>query len=241
MKICVTYMEKIKKYCLIIVLIAFLITIGTIQNMNVTSKVNATPTTNKRIIIDAGHGLPDQGTASSSGITEQNINLQIALKLQGLLETSGADVLLTRSDENGIYDVDKNSIRDKKISDTKNRVEIGNNSDADIFVSIHLNYYQDGKYRGWQTFYQSTSAESKKLASDIQAEMNSNFNRENIRQPMAIKGVYIVDKIKIPTVIVECGFLSNVDEEKLLQETSYQDSIAWGIYLGIQKYFSNNI
>ena len=149
--------------------------------------------------------------------------------------------LYQTKDDFGIYDVDKNSIRDKKISDTKKRVEIGNNSDADIFVSIHLNYYQDGKYRGWQTFYQSTSVESKKLASDIQNEMNSNFNIENIRQPMAIKGVYIMDKIKIPTVIVECGFLSNADEEKLLQETSYQDSIAWGIYLGIQKYFANNI
>lgn len=241
MKIFVISQKNIKIYGIFITLVTFFSIIGVVGSQNTASKVNATPISNKKIIIDAGHGLPDEGTASSSGITEQGINLQIALKLQTLLETTGAEVILTRSDENGIYDVDAKSIRQKKISDTVKRVDIGNNSDADVFVSIHLNYYQDGKYRGWQTFYQSTSSQSMKLATDIQNELNSNFNIENIRQPMAIKGVYIMDKVKIPTVIVECGFLSNADEEKLLQEASYQDSIAWGIYLGIQSYFASNM
>lgn len=187
-----------------------------------------------------GIGLPDQGTSSANGVTEQEINLEIALKLQALLEQSGATVVLTRSDENGIYKLDAKSIREKKISDTKQRVDIGNNSEADIYVSVHLNYYQDGKYSGWQTFYQGSSEKSKTLATIIQSELNNNFNKVNKRTPMQIKGVYIMDKVKIPAVIVECGFLSNAEEEKILQQDSYQNDLAWGIYTGIQHYFYQN-
>ena len=99
----------------------------------------ATPATSKTIIVDAGHGGEDGGAVSSEGVTEADINLKIALKLQALLEQSGANVILTRSDENAIYDLDKKTLRAKKNSDIKNRVKIGNNSSADIFVSIHLN------------------------------------------------------------------------------------------------------
>jgi len=187
-----------------------------------------------------GIGLPDQGTSSANGVTEQEINLAIALKLQALLEQSGATVILTRSDDNGIYKLDTKSIREKKISDTKQRVDIGNNSEADIYVSVHLNYYQDGQYSGWQTFYQGNSEQSKLLATIIQSELNNNFNKANKRTPMQIKGVYIMDKVKIPTVIVECGFLSNAEEEKLLQQDGYQNDLAWGIYTGIQQYFYQN-
>ena len=187
-----------------------------------------------------GIGLPDQGTSSANGVTEQEINLAIALKLQALLEQSGATVILTRSDDNGIYKLDTKSIREKKISDTKQRVDIGNNSEADIYVSVHLNYYQDGQYSGWQTFYQGNSEQSKLLATIIQSELNNNFNKANKRTPKQIKGVYIMDKVKIPTVIVECGFLSNAEEEKLLQQDGYQNDLAWGIYTGIQQYFYQN-
>ena len=86
-----------------------------------------------------GHGKPDEGAQSSSGTTEAETNLKIALKVQNLLEQSGATVILTRSDENAIYDLDKTTLREKKISDIHNRVKIGNEAGADIFVSIHLN------------------------------------------------------------------------------------------------------
>lgn len=241
MKIIIAGHKNIRMYFIILSMVFFVCVCGSGITLSRMLEVNATPITNRRIIIDAGHGLPDEGTASANGITEQGINLEIALKLQTLLETTGTEVILTRSDENGIYDVDAKSIRQKKISDTVSRVDIGNNSEADVFVSIHLNYYQDGKYSGWQTFYQSISPESCELASAIQTQLNSNFNTKNNRQPMAISGVYIMDKIKIPTVIVECGFLSNAEEEKLLQQASYQDSIAWGIYIGIQSYFAGDI
>jgi len=202
-------------------------------------QTNSTPATNKVVILDAGHGVPDYGTQSASGTTEQELNLAITLKLQQLLEQSGTKVILTRSDDNGIYEIDKDSIRSKKISDMKNRVYIGNNSDADIYVSIHMNYYTDSQYNGWQTFYQSSSENSKKLATIIQQSLNENIG-QNKRNPMAIKGAYIMDKVKIPSVIVECGFLSNKSDEEKLKTDSYQSQLAWGIYIGIQKYFTNN-
>ena len=152
-----------------------------------------------------------------------------------MLEQSGVKVILTRSDDNGIYEVDKDSIRTKKISDTKNRVYIGNNSDADVYVSIHMNYYTDSQYSGWQTFYQSSSENSKKLANLIQKSLNENIG-QNKRNPMAIKGVYIMDNIKIPAVIVECGFLSNKSDEEKLKTDEYQTKLAFVIYGALLNY-----
>lgn len=200
-------------------------------------KTNATPITNKTIILDAGHGLPDEGAVGFTGTTEQAINLEIVLKLQKLIEQSGAKVILTRSDENGIYSADSISIRNKKISDIKNREYIVDNSSADIFVSIHLNKYQDSKYSGWQTFYQTKIENSKLLATNIQNELNNNINNDNTRVPMAIKGVYLMEHIDTPGVVVECGFISNPIEEELLKQETHQSKLAWGIYTGVQKYF----
>lgn len=207
-----------------------------VASTNVSIQANTTPATNRTVILDAGHGVPDYGTQSASGTTEQELNLAITLKLQQLLEQSGVKVILTRSDNNGIYEVDKDSIRSKKVSDMKNRVYIGNNSDAYIYISVHMNYYTDSQYSGWQTFYQSKSENSKRLATIIQQSLNENIG-QNKRVPMAIKGAYIMDKVTIPAVIVECGFLSNKSDETKLKTDNYQSQLAWGIYMGIQKYF----
>ena len=183
--------------------------------------------------------MPDEGAVGFTGTTEQAINLSIVLKLQKLIEQSGAKVILTRSDENGIYSLDSNSIRSKKISDIKNREKIIDDSNADICISIHLNKYSDSKYSGWQTFYQSNNDNSKMLSNTIQEELNNNMKKENKRVPMAIKGVYLMEHIDIPGVIVECGFISNPEEEQKLKEDTHQSKIAWGIYTGIQQYFMN--
>lgn len=100
------------------------------------------------------------GASSKNGITEAQINLKIALKLQNLLEQSGCTVILTRSDENAIYDIDKQTLRQKKVSDIKNRVKIGNQSSADVFISIHLNKIPQSQYYGWQTFYKQGNEQS---------------------------------------------------------------------------------
>ena len=198
------------------------------------------PVSNRVIVLDAGHGKPDEGAQSSNGTTEEAINLKIVQKVQHLLEQSGSTVVLTRSDENGIYDADAASLRNKKVSDIKNRVTIGNESSGDIFVSIHLNKIPQPQYSGWQTFFKQNNEQSKKLAYNIQAALNASIQKENKREPLKITGKYIIDHVEIPTTIVECGFLSNPEEEKQLQDNQYQDRLAWGIYTGIMDYFFEN-
>ena len=230
------------------VLLSFTFYASTIDNNNIilnntntesTRVVNTIPVTNKIIIVDAGHGLPDGGAVGNNGTIESEINLKIALKLQKLLEESGATVILTRSDENGIYENENSSISEKKVSDIKNRVKLGNESSADIFVSIHLNKIEQEQYSGWQTFYNSKSKESKELSISIQNALNDTISKENIRVPKEIDNVYILNHVEIPTSIVECGFLSNTNEEESLRTDEYQNKLAYGIYIGKIDYFYN--
>lgn len=123
------------------------------------------------------------------------------------------------------------------MSDIKNRVKIGNSSSANIFVSIHLNKIEQSQYYGWQTFFKSNNEESKKLAQSIQNGLNNSIQKENKRESLKITGKYIIEHVEIPTTIVECGFLSNPEEEKQLQDEEYQSKLAWGIYTGIMDYF----
>ena len=198
----------------------------------------AVPVSSKTIVIDAGHGIPDEGAENEDGLSEAKINLSIALKLQNLLESSSANVILTRSDDNAIYEIDANTIAQKKVSDIKNRVKIGNNSSADIFVSIHLNKIPQNQYWGWQTFYKDGDENSKFLATSIQNNLNETISSENKRVPMKLNNVYIMKHVEIPIALVECGFLSNKEEASKLVTDEYQDKIAWGIYDGIMDYFN---
>ena len=181
--------------------------------------------------------LQMNGAESSDGVTEAETNLKIALKLQNLLETSGSTVILTRSDENAIYDLDSKTLRQKKVSDIRNRVKIGNESSADIFVSIHLNKIPQQQYWGWQCFYQNGNEESNKLAKQIQENLNDAIQKDNKRVAMKLDTAYIMKHVEIPISIVECGFLSNAEEEKQLLDDEYQNRLAWGIYNGITDYF----
>lgn len=222
-------------FAMIIIAIYSYVTVNPINENSVSTM--SVPATNKVIIVDAGHGGEDGGAVSEDGISEADINIEIALKLQKLLEASGATVILTRSDENAIYSENAKSIREKKISDTKNRVKLANSSNADIFVSIHLNKINECQYCGWQTFYKNGNDNGKKLATAIQNNLNLAIQKENERVPLKINNVYIIKHIEIPTVIVECGFLSNEKEKKQLQEEEYQNKLTWGIYNGIMDYF----
>ena len=179
------------------------------------------------------------GAESSNGTSEAETNLKIALKLQNLLEQSGSTVILTRSDENAIYDIDSKTLKEKKISDIHNRVKIGNESSADVFISIHLNKIPQSQYDGWQTFYKEGNEESENLAKNIQNSLNETIEKENNRVAKTIDNVYIIKHVEIPITIVECGFLSNPEEEQKLLEDEYQNKLAWGIYNGIINYFYN--
>lgn len=223
--------------CILIGIISF-----TYKNNNLASssvkETASTPASGKVIIIDAGHGKPDEGAESSNGTTEAETNLKIALKVQNLLEENGSTVILTRSDENAIYDLDKETLRQKKVSDIRNRVKIGNNSSADIFVSIHLNKIPQQEYSGWQCFYNSKNEKSIVLAKKLQSNLNDAIQKENKRVAMKLNSVYIMKHVEIPISIVECGFLSNPEEEKELLNDEYQNKLAWGIFNGIIKYFN---
>ena len=232
--------------CVIISLLAFSFKIARTNNgdangvnntNNSTLETVSTPVSGKTVVLDAGHGVPDEGAESSNGTTEAEINLKIALKVQNLLEQSGCTVILTRSDENAIYDLDSKTLKQKKISDIHNRVKIGNESSADIFVSVHLNKIPQQQYWGWQCFYRDGDEQSTKLAKKIQENLNESIQKENNRVAMKIDNIYIVKHVEIPISIVECGFLSNQEEEKQLLEDSYQERLAWGIYNGITDYF----
>lgn len=229
-----------KKVCIILSCFILLILIFQIIS-NTNHKIEETvalPVNNKTIVIDAGHRSEKIGGAvAEDGTEEAEINLKIALKVQNLLEQAGSNVILTRSDENGIYDLDKTTLREKKVSDIKNRVKIGNESEADIFVSIHLNKIPQQQYWGWQTFFKEGNEKSKKLAMALQHGLNETIQKENNRESLKIENVYIIEHVEIPTTIVECGFLSNQEELQLLKTEEYQDKLAWGIYVGIMDYF----
>ena len=156
-----------------------------------------------------------------------------------MLEQSGSTVILTRSDDNAIYELDSKTLRQKKVSDIKNRVKLGNESGADIFVSIHMNKIPETQYSGWQSFYNSKNEKGKLLAESIQSALNKTIDISNDRLPKSISNVYLVDHVEIPLALIECGFLSNSKELNLLTQDDYQDKLAWGIYTGINDYFNS--
>lgn len=208
------------------------------DTFKLTTPASSTPVSNHTIILDAGHGKPDGGAVGEDGITiESDLNLDIVLKLKSLLECSNCTVLLTRSDENGIYDTTANTIRSQKISDMKNRVSIANNSNAELFVSIHMNKIEQSQYYGWQTFYKNSDQISKHFAESVQTSLNHFLKRENSRTIKSISGIYLTKHVEIPLILIECGFISNPEENQLLQTDKYQDEIAWSIYIGIMDYF----
>ena len=236
----ILHLKRLKIILGFVLISLFVFSCAHIKDKNNTSKtveITATPVSGKTVVLDAGHGLPDEGAESKNGVTEADINLSITLKLQKLLEQSGCEVILTRSDENAIYDLDSKTLRQKKISDIQNRVKIGNESSADIFVSIHLNKISQSQYYGWQCFYNTKNVKSIDLAKEIQENLNKVIEKENNRVAMKLENIYIMKNIEIPISVVECGFLSNPEEEKQLLEDSYQEKLAWGIYNGIMEYF----
>ena len=206
--------------------IFIIVILGGIVYCNSEKKIETTANSyTKRIVIDAGHGLPDGG-ATANGIVESDLNLEIALKLEEKLNDLGYDVIMTREDENNIASLDKQtSISEIKRSDLNNRVDIINRSNADFCVSIHLNKYSVEKYWGWQSFYSKSSEDGKRLATNIQNEIGKYIDKQNNRQALTISNIKIVDKTSIPVVIVECGFISNNEEANLLKEDDYQEKI----------------
>ncbi|ABR50512.1 N-acetylmuramoyl-L-alanine amidase CwlD [Alkaliphilus metalliredigens QYMF] len=199
-------------------------------------ETNVIPSTAKGVIIDAGHGGIDPGKVGSMGNNEKDINLSIARYLREYLEQSGSVVLMTRDSDVGLY-TEGGTVRKKKNEDLQNRKKIVKESQADIFITIHVNSFTQSQYSGAQTFYPKNNPMGKRLAGILQEELVNVLDPNNKRVALEKEGIYLIRDLEIPTVLVECGFLSNPKEEKLLNDSQYQQRVAWALYIGIQRYF----
>lgn len=185
------------------------------------------------ICIDAGHGGDDRGKVGTQGTKEKEINLQIAIKLKKRLEKEGMKVVMTREDDADLADKKASS---QKVSDMRNRVKIIEDADPVVTISIHQNSYTNSSVKGAQTFYYGESAEGKLLAETLQKSLIENLDPANYREAKANESYYLLKKTPTPTVIVECGFLSNPDEELKLQKEDYQGKIVDAICEGLLAY-----
>ena len=237
-------MRKYIKHIIFTIIALLLVIVSIFEIKNVSKDVmKYMPVTNKTIILDAGHGGMDPGALTKDKNTaEKDVNLIIALKIRELLEASGALVILTREEDVSLYEENGDkTIRQKYNENLKNRKKIIQESNADMFVSIHLNAFEQSKYYGAQTFYPKGKEDSIGLSKYIQGELKRVVDKTNNREVKARDDIYLLKENEIPSVLIECGFLSNEKEAKLLVDEKYQEKLAWSIYVGIQKYFSSNM
>ena len=237
-------MRKYIKHIIFSIIALLLVIVSIFEIKNVSEDVmKYMPVTNKTIILDAGHGGIDPGALTKDKNTaEKDVNLIIALKIRELLEASGALVILTREEDVSLYEENGDkTIRQKYNENLKNRKKIIQESNADMFVSIHLNAFEQSKYYGAQTFYPKGKEDSIGLSKYIQGELKRVVDKTNNREVKARDDIYLLKENEIPSVLIECGFLSNEKEAKLLVDEKYQEKLAWSIYVGIQKYFSSNM
>ena len=162
-----------------------------------------------KVLIDAGHGGDDPGKVSSDGTKEKDLNLAIATKLGTYLKKQGLEVYYTRQKDDGMYSPGASN---KKVQDMQNRCAVVENVDPNFMISIHQNSFSDGQVHGAQVFYYATSEESKLLGESLQQSLVSHVDPKNHRNAKANESYYILKKTKCPSVIVECGFLSNAEE-----------------------------
>ena len=186
----------------------------------------------KLILIDPGHGEDDPGMIGADGLEEKGINLAISLLLKSELETRGYSVVMTRETDKGLYDASANN---KKAQDMQRRIAMIGEKSPVLSVSIHQNSYPDPAIKGAQVFYYTSSVEGKQLAKRLQERLVKGLDPQNHRQAKANDSYYLLKKTACPIVIVECGFLSNPQEEALLTDSVYQERVAWNIFMGIMQ------
>lgn len=199
----------------------------------VRTRAAASPSDRFTVVIDAGHGGIDGGVLGiTTGVKESELNLDIARKLKTKFDKSGAKTVMTRKTEAGLYGIYSKGFKRR---DMQKRKQITLNAKADVFVSIHLNYYSSPLRRGAQVFYKIDDEKSKSLADIVQAELNGGNECE--RDYTALAGdYYVLNEADCAAILCECGFLSNAEDEKLLLTDEYRTEIAEKIFNGIEKY-----
>lgn len=214
--------------------IAFAVLMGNLY-INVAQKVSTAPNSSlKTIIIDPGHGGEDSGAVADNGVLEKDINLDVSKKLRDMLKATGYKVIMTRDEDTAIYDKDSKTLRQKKVSDMKKRVEIINSDKNNVLISIHQNKFEKKQYSGSQIFYSKNNEESFNLAQSIQKSIRGLIQPDNDRElKCAGKDIYLLNKANVPAVIVECGFVSNDEELEKLSDENYKLNLAFSIYSGV--------
>lgn len=199
-------------------------------------KENGTKETRHTIVIDPGHGGNDPGKVAINSALEKDVNLAIALKLKKYLEQEDMEVVMTRQEDKGLYEeTDSN----KKVHDMKNRLVIMEGAKPALVVSVHQNSYHEESVSGVQVFYYRDSAEGKRAALLVQEQMIATLQPAKEREAKENSTYYILKKTTVPTIIVECGFLSNREEADRLTSEDYQERVAWAIHLGIMRYINS--
>lgn len=190
-----------------------------------------------KIVIDPGHGGNDPGGIGVSGVLEKDVNLSVASFLKKNLEQQGMEVVMTRESDQGLY---SETASNKKREDLAKRIEIIEQEQPDFVVCIHQNIFTDAKYSGAQVFYYKESEEGAQLAGNIQKQLIAGVDPKNTRVPKSNMNYYMLKESPAPIVIVECGFLSNKEEEAKLGTEEYQRSLAWNIFLGTMQYINES-
>ena len=232
------YAYYLKRFWPIYLLAAVLCIAATIAADRTVTTIaeNAPIARSHTIIIDAGHGGEDGGATSCTGVLESQINLQIALRLNDLCHLLGFETRMIRTTDISIY-TEGNTIAAKKISDLRKRVEIVNTTENGLLISIHQNVFADSRYDGAQVFY-GAEAGSKEFADTLQSLFVSNLNPGSKRRSKPAENVYLMQHISRPGVLVECGFLSNPEEESKLRSEEYQKKICCVIVSGLSSYIN---
>lgn len=193
-----------------------------------------------RVIVDAGHGAPDGGAVGANGTLEKDINLAISKKVQEVLEGKGIDVIMTRMGDSGLQTDQNAPLRDMKRSDMNTRLSIMKKSNSDLFITIHMNYFQQKSVNGLHIFYSKNHSEIAPLAEAIQERMNDVTGAKTHAIMAADKSLFLMKNPPIPSILVECGFLSNAQEETKLNDDDYQSRVAWAIADSVEKYYQAN-
>lgn len=189
------------------------------------------------IIIDAGHGGEDGGATSCTGVLESNINLQIALCLQDLCYLMGFDTKMIRTTDISVY-TEGRTLAAKKVSDLKERIRTVNETNNAILISIHQNTFPVEKYRGAQVFY-NRIGQSKELAERVQANFLHSINIGSNRKCKPSDGIYLMEKIQRPGILIECGFISNAEEEAQLRSAEYQRKLCCVIVSSLSSFLNS--
>lgn len=192
------------------------------------------------IVIDPGHGGEDGGAVSDDGVVEKEINLAISTYLKEYYELSGFEVLMTRDDDTPMGDLSLPTLKERKTSDMNARLDLFNSKDVDLVISIHQNKFTESQYSGAQVFYSPNDERSGELAEYLRKSIVGFLQPENERElKKASTNIFLLNNCYNPSVLVECGFLSNYEETQLLITPEYQQQMAFSIYCGTLDYLNN--